>query len=110
MCANCETTSTSYWRRDRKTGDQLCNACGIYSSKYHRPRPRCDDIPPWETKQQHFAQVRAQLLQEGGEGAQQGQQQAQQAQQDKENTPAGASCKGVDGSRRSPLLLLSPNK
>lgn len=39
MCANCKTTSTPLWRKDRETGDMLCNACGIYLKTHGRPRP-----------------------------------------------------------------------
>ena len=39
-CANCGTTSTPLWRKDRTTGLSLCNACGIYLKTHGAPRPR----------------------------------------------------------------------
>jgi hypothetical protein len=39
VCANCKTTSTPLWRKDRDTGDMLCNACGIYLKTHGRARP-----------------------------------------------------------------------
>ena len=38
-CANCHTSSTPLWRKDRATGTVLCNACGIYLKTHGRPRP-----------------------------------------------------------------------
>ena len=29
MCANCNTTTTTLWRRNNN-GDPVCNACGLY--------------------------------------------------------------------------------
>lgn len=29
VCANCETTNTTLWRRNNN-GDPVCNACGLY--------------------------------------------------------------------------------
>ena len=38
-CANCGTTSTPLWRKDRPTGLIMCNACGIYLKTHGRNRP-----------------------------------------------------------------------
>jgi len=38
-CANCGTFSTPMWRKDKLTGAQVCNACGIYTKNHGRPRP-----------------------------------------------------------------------
>ena len=38
-CANCHTTTTPLWRKDRETGDTLCNACGIYKKNHGKVRP-----------------------------------------------------------------------
>ncbi|KAJ8074053.1 hypothetical protein PM082_012345 [Marasmius tenuissimus] len=37
-CSHCHTHNTSVWRRS-KTGEQLCNACGVYSRLRGRDRP-----------------------------------------------------------------------
>ncbi|KAJ7580562.1 hypothetical protein C8J56DRAFT_1169280 [Mycena floridula] len=37
-CSHCHTHNTSVWRRS-KTGDQLCNACGVYSRLKGKDRP-----------------------------------------------------------------------
>jgi len=37
-CSHCRTHHTSVWRRS-KTGDQLCNACGVYARLRGKPRP-----------------------------------------------------------------------
>ncbi|KAF9476786.1 hypothetical protein BDN70DRAFT_862745 [Pholiota conissans] len=37
-CSHCRTHHTSVWRRS-KTGDQLCNACGVYQRLRGKPRP-----------------------------------------------------------------------
>ena len=37
-CVNCETRTTSLWRRD-KAGRPLCNACGLYHKLHGRMRP-----------------------------------------------------------------------
>ncbi|PPR04847.1 hypothetical protein CVT24_007235 [Panaeolus cyanescens] len=37
-CSHCHTHRTSVWRRS-KTGDQLCNACGVYARLRGKPRP-----------------------------------------------------------------------
>lgn len=39
VCANCSTTSTPLWRKDKATGHNLCNACGIYLKTHGKPRP-----------------------------------------------------------------------
>ncbi|KAG1673568.1 hypothetical protein FOA52_003868 [Chlamydomonas sp. UWO 241] len=33
-CANCGTTKTPLWRKDRETGVTMCNACGIYKQTH----------------------------------------------------------------------------
>ena len=39
-CANCGTTSTPVWRKDRTNNNAiLCNACGKYKKKHGRERP-----------------------------------------------------------------------
>lgn len=37
-CANCQTTTTTLWRRNAN-GDPVCNACGLYY-KLHNVSPR----------------------------------------------------------------------
>ncbi|KAF9002251.1 hypothetical protein BDQ17DRAFT_1357174 [Cyathus striatus] len=37
-CSHCHTHRTSVWRRS-KTGEQLCNACGVYLRLRGKPRP-----------------------------------------------------------------------
>lgn len=37
-CSHCRTHRTSVWRRS-KTGEQLCNACGVYARLRGKPRP-----------------------------------------------------------------------
>ncbi|CAG9460836.1 unnamed protein product [Pedinophyceae sp. YPF-701] len=39
VCANCHTTSTPLWRKDKQTGTLMCNACGIYFKNHGRHRP-----------------------------------------------------------------------
>ncbi|CAL8462643.1 g2176 [Coccomyxa elongata] len=39
ICANCQTTSTPLWRKDRPSGLIMCNACGIYLKTHGRNRP-----------------------------------------------------------------------
>lgn len=39
VCDNCGTTSTPLWRKDRDSGQVLCNACGIYLKTHGRHRP-----------------------------------------------------------------------
>lgn len=39
VCENCGTTSTPLWRRDKESGQMLCNACGIYKAAKGIPRP-----------------------------------------------------------------------
>lgn len=38
-CENCNTQQTPLWRKDRDTGQMLCNACGIYLKTHGRHRP-----------------------------------------------------------------------
>lgn len=38
-CANCQTTHTPLWRKDRSNGLIMCNACGIYFKNHGRHRP-----------------------------------------------------------------------
>lgn len=45
-CANCQTTTTTLWRRNAN-GDPVCNACGLYY-KLHNVSPRpARPTPPW---------------------------------------------------------------
>lgn len=39
ICANCRTTNTPLWRRDRAHNTILCNACGIYLKHHGKSRP-----------------------------------------------------------------------
>ncbi|GLC41051.1 hypothetical protein PLESTB_000948700 [Pleodorina starrii] len=39
LCANCGTTQTPLWRKDRETGETVCNACGIYKQTHGFDRP-----------------------------------------------------------------------
>ncbi|EFJ53268.1 hypothetical protein VOLCADRAFT_120238 [Volvox carteri f. nagariensis] len=39
LCANCGTTQTPLWRKDRETGCTMCNACGIYKQTHGFDRP-----------------------------------------------------------------------
>eukprot|EP00798_Chlamydomonas_sp_ICE-L_P006243 gene6243-2865_t len=39
VCFNCGTTRTPLWRKDRETGETMCNACGIYKQTHGFPRP-----------------------------------------------------------------------
>ncbi len=34
VCANCGTTKTPLWRKDKDTGATMCNACGIYKQTH----------------------------------------------------------------------------
>lgn len=38
QCSHCQTRKTSVWRRS-KTGQKLCNACGVYSRLRGKDRP-----------------------------------------------------------------------
>ena len=38
-CCNCRSTNTPFWRKDRITGEPLCNACGLYAAKNNHNRP-----------------------------------------------------------------------
>ncbi|KAH8831992.1 hypothetical protein DL96DRAFT_1706383 [Flagelloscypha sp. PMI_526] len=53
-CANCNTTKTPEWRRERNSHRVLCNACGIYlrTKGEHRPASfnsveRSDPVEPY---------------------------------------------------------------
>ncbi|KAM9308349.1 transcription factor GATA-6 [Gastrophryne carolinensis] len=37
-CANCQTTTTTLWRRNTE-GEPVCNACGLYMKLHGVPRP-----------------------------------------------------------------------
>lgn len=37
-CANCQTTSTTLWRRNNE-GNPVCNACGLYFKLHNMNRP-----------------------------------------------------------------------
>ncbi|XP_047506769.1 transcription factor GATA-4-like isoform X4 [Pieris napi] len=37
-CSNCQTTTTSLWRRNAH-GETVCNACGLYYKLHNIPRP-----------------------------------------------------------------------
>ncbi|RWS15306.1 siderophore biosynthesis regulatory protein URBS1-like isoform X2, partial [Dinothrombium tinctorium] len=37
-CSNCDTTTTSYWRRNAQ-GDTMCDACGLYFKVHGVSRP-----------------------------------------------------------------------
>ncbi|KXZ48165.1 hypothetical protein GPECTOR_30g261 [Gonium pectorale] len=39
QCSNCGTTQTPLWRKDRDTGETMCNACGIYKQSHGFNRP-----------------------------------------------------------------------
>ncbi|GAB4820800.1 hypothetical protein N2152v2_007846 [Parachlorella kessleri] len=39
QCANCKTTSTPLWRKDRQLDMLLCNACGCWYKQHGRHRP-----------------------------------------------------------------------
>ncbi|XP_022901100.1 uncharacterized protein [Onthophagus taurus] len=38
QCANCQTTTTTLWRRNNQ-GDPVCNACGLYFKLHNMNRP-----------------------------------------------------------------------
>ncbi|XP_072935483.1 uncharacterized protein [Epargyreus clarus] len=38
LCTNCQTTTTSLWRRNAQ-GETVCNACGLYFKLHNIPRP-----------------------------------------------------------------------
>nr|GAT55433.1 GATA zinc finger domain-containing protein [Mycena chlorophos] len=52
-CANCRATSTPLWRRDPKTHETLCNACGLYLQQRNSHRP--PDLIAAEREYQGFA-------------------------------------------------------
>ncbi|GLI66511.1 hypothetical protein VaNZ11_010344 [Volvox africanus] len=39
LCGNCGITQTPLWRKDRVTGETVCNACGIYKQTHGCDRP-----------------------------------------------------------------------
>lgn len=39
VCANCGTSATSLWRKNRSHTHDLCNACGCYEATNKVPRP-----------------------------------------------------------------------
>lgn len=40
VCSNCQTTTTTLWRRDNH-GDPVCNACGLYFKLHSVRLPSC---------------------------------------------------------------------
>ncbi|KAJ7477332.1 hypothetical protein FB451DRAFT_189123 [Mycena latifolia] len=38
-CSHCHTRRTSVWRRSKKTGSKLCNACGVFERLRGKERP-----------------------------------------------------------------------
>lgn len=44
-CANCQTTTTTLWRRNAN-GDPVCNACGLYYKLHNVSRPPARPAPP----------------------------------------------------------------
>ena len=71
-CANCHTTSTPLWRKDRATNSVLCNACGIYLKTHGRPRP----VETLGNQAQHRKRMEMMMM--------------QQAQQQEHDAGAGA--------------------
>lgn len=53
ICSHCRATSTPLWRRDPRTQQQLCNACGLYLQQRGKLRPQqlidADADEPLET-------------------------------------------------------------
>lgn len=39
QCANCGTSDTPGWRQGETAEQRLCNACGLFWTKYHKQRP-----------------------------------------------------------------------
>jgi hypothetical protein len=39
-CSHCKTTSTPLWRRDPRTREPMCNACGLYLQQRNKLRPQ----------------------------------------------------------------------
>ncbi|KAF7327257.1 GATA zinc finger domain-containing protein [Mycena kentingensis (nom. inval.)] len=49
QCSHCHTRETSVWRRNKTTGEQVCNACGVYQRLRGKERPlslRKDKVKP----------------------------------------------------------------
>ncbi|KAG2435566.1 hypothetical protein HYH02_011860 [Chlamydomonas schloesseri] len=46
LCSNCGTTQTPLWRKDRETGQTVCNACGIYKQSHNTDRPVDGRVEP----------------------------------------------------------------
>ena len=62
LCANCGTTSTPKWRKDRTNNDTiLCNACGLKKKRHgreKRPRGRPRQYTPEERKERRQEEQR----------------------------------------------------
>ena len=59
-CANCRTSKTSLWRRN-KDGSPVCNACGLYYKLHGCNRPitmRKDKVQPRKRKEDPSSKTR----------------------------------------------------